>query len=94
MTPFKLARWEDTVKTIMDNGQYHLVIELGELIYLDSSGIGSIIRALRTATKYGGSLKIAAANSAIETIFDVTRLREIIDFYPDLPSALESFDKK
>ena len=86
--------FEDEVKAAIEGGQYDLVVGMAELFYLDSSGIGSIIRALRATSKYGGSLIIAGANSAIKTIFDVTRLKEIIDVHPDLDSALGSFDKK
>jgi len=86
-----VGAYENEVKSAMESGRYNLVLDMAELIYLDSSGLSSIIRTLRITSKYGGSLKIAGVNQAIKKIFDITRLGEIIDTHPNLESALGSF---
>jgi anti-sigma B factor antagonist len=88
MDSISVGRFEEEVRSAVEGGRCNLVVEISELFYLDSSGLGSIIRVLRTVAKYGGSLKITGMSLAIKALFDITRLNELVDMYPDLESAL------
>lgn len=68
-----------------------MVLDLTEVQYLDSAGIGLLIGTLRRATQDGGGLKLAGLSSYLTGIFSIINLGNIFDLHPDLDSALAAF---
>jgi anti-sigma B factor antagonist len=67
-----------------------LVLDCAELTFIDSTGMGLILSALRVLGKHGGSLAIACRNPTVLRLFAVTRIDETIPIAPTREGALEA----
>jgi anti-sigma B factor antagonist len=67
-----------------------VVLDCGELTFIDSTGMGLILSALRVLGRHGGSLAIACRNPTVLRLFAVTRMDETIPIAPTREGALEA----
>ena len=74
-------------KKIMD-GTSHLIFDLSELDFMDSSGIGIIIGRYKNLTALGGTTSVAGAKPHVEKILYMAAIDRIIPVYPDVSTAL------
>ncbi len=66
------------------------VLDLKEMEYLDSTGLGAIVFCLKSSNEYGGTLKLANLADKARMIFEITRAYRIFDIYDSLDAALEA----
>lgn len=71
-----------------------IVLNLSGLEYLDSSGIGELVRNYLTVVKSGGSLKVVGLSDKIEDILKITQLYKVFPEFPSEQAALDSFPTK
>jgi anti-anti-sigma factor len=79
---------------IMENirdGARKLVVDLTELTFIDSSGLGMLVTCAGVMKKQGGKLVVAGAAGKVGQMFEITGLKNIVGLYADLPSAVEGF---
>ena len=81
----------DTVKKLSDQGNLKLVIDLGEVSYLNSSALGVLIAAHANYAKRGGKIKLCQLNKNLENLFVITKLSLIFDSYPNQVEAIAGF---
>jgi anti-sigma B factor antagonist len=67
-----------------------LVIDLFAVTFLDSSGLGALVGALRRLRERGGSLRIVRPQTPAARIFELTGLGEVLDLYPTRDAALSA----
>ncbi len=72
-------------------GRKKIVLNLAKVPYIDSAGLGEIIRCYTAIRKSGGDLKLLAPNQRLIDLLGVTKLVNVFDWYGDEASALESF---
>jgi len=72
-------------------GRKKIVLNLDGLLYLDSSGIGELVRNYMTVIKSGGEMKVVGLKPKVQQIFEVTQLHQIFEEFRDEAEALESF---
>ncbi len=68
-----------------------VIIDLGNVGFMDSSGIGALVAITRDFSKKGGELRLIAITPAVQTVFEVTRLYRFFEIYDSEEEALESF---
>jgi anti-sigma B factor antagonist len=83
----------DTIKKLSDEGNLKLVIDLGEVSYLNSSALGVLIAAHANYAKRGGKIKLCQLNKNLENLFVITKLSLIFDSYPNQVEAIASFSE-
>ncbi len=71
----------------------NVVVDLGKVKFMNSSGLGMLIGALTTMRKAGGDLRIANATDKIESLLIITKLITVFKHYKSLDEAIESFDE-
>ncbi len=71
--------------------QNKFLLDLEQLEFIDSSGLGCLVSCLRSADKAGGALKIVSLRDYVAKLFETTRLDRVFDIYPDRDKALNSF---
>ncbi len=81
----------DSIKKLADQGNLKLVIDLGEVSYLNSSALGVLIAAHANYAKRGGKIKLCQLNKNLENLFVITKLSLIFDSYPNQVEAIASF---
>lgn len=82
----------DAVHEAMDAGSESILINLGNVTTIDSSGIGELVSAYTTVTNRGGKLKLANLPPKVQDILQITQLVTVFDVFPDEEEALASFD--
>ncbi|PYL91291.1 MAG: hypothetical protein DMF16_02820, partial [Verrucomicrobia bacterium] len=66
----------------------NLVIDMGNVSYIDSSGLAVLIEAMQRVEKYGGRFALAGLQENVKPIFEIARLDQVFRIYPDVDSAL------
>jgi anti-sigma B factor antagonist len=76
-----------------DQGSKEIVVDLTQLEFLDSTGLGALIGAHRRATEHGGSLRLVVHEGAISRLLNITGLIRVFAVYHDLEDALNDRDR-
>ncbi|MCX7877534.1 MAG: STAS domain-containing protein [Ignavibacteria bacterium] len=84
---------ENKIKQLSESGNKMLVIDLGDVAYLNSSALGVLISAHANYTKREGKIKLCRLNNNIENLFVITKLSLIFDTYPSEMEAVASFSE-
>ena len=87
------ATVRDTVHDLLSKGQKRILLNLGGVNYIDSSGIGELVSAFTAAKKEGGELKLLNLTKKIHDLLQITKLYTVFDVKEDEALALESFGK-
>ena len=82
---------EEVKKAIPDNKR--IVLNLGEVSYIDSGGLGTLVALHTTATSAGSSIKLASLTKRVGDLLQVTKLLTVFDVHETEAGALESFRK-
>ena len=83
----------DTVHDLLSKGQKMIVLNLGDVNYIDSSGIGELVSAFTAAKKQGGELKLLNLTKKAHDLLQITKLFTVFDVKDDEAVAVESFSK-
>lgn len=75
------------IAPLLDEGG-RLLVDLSEIAFLDSSGLGALILALRTALARGGDLAVCSAQPRVRVLFQLVRAHQIFEVYNDRDEAL------
>ena len=91
LTSFEASAFRDAILGLLKHGKNNIVLNLSGLDYLDSSGIGELVRNYLTVVKKGGAMRVVGLASKVEEILRITQLYQVFPEYPDEASALKSF---
>jgi anti-sigma B factor antagonist len=91
LTFFEVGILRENITRLVREGRKQIVLNLGGLHYLDSSGIGELARMYVMVVKNGGALKVIGLTPKIEEILKVTHLYQVFPEFPDEQAALQSF---
>ena len=83
--------FRDRVKALIADGRTRLVVDLGQVKFIDSFGLGSLVSALRVVRSANGDLKLAHVPSSVESVLRLTRLNTVFDIHPTMEAALKAF---
>jgi len=81
----------DRIRKELAGGRRRILINLGDVSYIDSSGLGELISAFTSAKKGGGELKLLSLTKKIRDLMEIVKLYTVFDIYDDEASALASF---
>jgi len=84
----------EIVRDLADKGQKRVVLILGNVQYIDSSGVGELVKTHTTLRNQGGQLKLASLNKRVSDLLHMTRLSAVFDIQTDEASAIASFDDR
>lgn len=82
---------ETLILKALNEGARKLVLDLSQVTYIDSTGIGIIAYCFGKISQKGAQASIAGAKGLVMEIFKITRLENVIRFFPDTKSACEGF---
>jgi anti-sigma B factor antagonist len=81
---------KETIGDLIDKGHYCLVINLENVRYIDSTGLGVLIGGLKRVREHSGSVHLVCTNPQIKKIFDITGLAKIFGIYESEQTACEN----
>ncbi|MBU0507995.1 STAS domain-containing protein [bacterium] len=83
--------FHEELKKTVAGGQRKIIIDLGEVEWMNSSGLGMLISALTTVKNAGGDLKLARATEKITSLLVITKLSSVFDSQPTLEATIAAF---
>lgn len=90
---FTAPRLRDQLVTLAADGRNHLVVDLAELAFMDSSGLGVLVGGLKRARAAGGGVSIAGASERILSVLRITGLVRVFPVYATTAEALSAVDR-
>jgi anti-sigma B factor antagonist len=82
---------KDKVNSLVNQGQRKIVLNLAGVPYLDSAGLGEVVRAYTTVSRQGGSLKLLNLTKRITDLLSITKLLTVFDTFDSEDEAVRSF---
>jgi anti-sigma B factor antagonist len=83
----------DTVKDLVGQGQKKLILNLGEINYIDSSGIGELVAAFTSVRNQGGELKLLHLTKKVHDLLQITKLYTVFHVVDDETAAVAAFSR-
>ncbi len=81
----------DTLRDLVSSNRKKLILNLGEVSYIDSSGIGELVAAYTTVRDKGGQLKLLNLTKRVKDVLQITKLYTVFDVYDNEAHVLRSF---
>jgi len=81
----------DAIRDLISKGQKKILLNLGEVNYIDSSGLGEMVSAYTTARNQGAALKLLKLTKKVHDLLQLTKLYTVFDITDDEASAISSF---
>ena len=85
------ALLKDKMRSLIQQGHKKLLLNLGEVSYVDSAGLGEIVQAYATVNKEGGKLKLLNVTKRIKDLLSITKLLTVFDTFDSEAEAVASF---
>ena len=83
----------DTIRDLVGKGQKKILLNLGDVTYIDSSGIGELVSAFTAVRREGGELKLLNLTKKVHDLLQITKLYTVFDIKDDEAAAIQSFSK-
>ena len=85
------STFRDTVRDLAGKGNKKILLNLGDVTYIDSSGIGELVSGFTTVTNHGGVLKLLGLSKRVKDLLQITKLYTVFEVFDDESSAVRSF---
>jgi anti-sigma B factor antagonist len=82
---------KDKVNSLVQQGRKKIVLNLTEVPYIDSAGLGAIVRTYTTVSRQGGNLKLLGLTKRITDLLSITKLLTVFETYETEADAVRSF---
>ena len=83
----------DAIHNLVGEGRKKILLNLAEINYIDSSGVGELVGAFTTVRREGGDLKLMRLTKKVRDLMQMTKLYSVFDVKEDEASALAAFTK-
>ena len=81
----------DSMRDMVAKGQKKILLNLGDVSYIDSSGIGELVSGFTTVANQGGQLKLLNLTKRVKDLLQITKLYTVFEVHEDEASAIRSF---
>ena len=82
---------KDKVNNLVNQGQRKIILNLADVPYVDSAGLGEIVRTYTTVSRQGGSLKLLSLTKRITDLLSITKLLTVFETFDTESEAVKSF---
>jgi len=81
----------ETLRDLVSKGQNKILLNLGDVSYIDSSGIGELVSGFTSVTNSGGTLKLLNLTKRVQDLLQITKLYTVFDVHDSEATAIRSF---
>ncbi len=81
----------EAVKDLVAKGQKNILLNLGDVTYIDSSGIGELVSSFTSVSNQGGRLKLLNLQKKVHDLLQITKLYTVFEVHTDEAAAVRSF---
>jgi anti-sigma B factor antagonist len=88
------AEFRAMLLSLIDQGHRHVIVDLKDVTFIDSSGLGALVSALKTLKRGGGSgdVRLARVQPPVVSLLEIIRLNRVFTSYPSIEQAIQSFE--
>ena len=79
------------MNSLVNQGHRKVILNLAQVPYIDSAGLGEIVRTYTTVSRQGGSLKLLNLTKRITDLLSITKLLTVFETFDSEPDAIKSF---
>lgn len=79
------------LRRLFESGAKDVIIDLKQILFIDSSGLGVLVSGYKNASILHGSLKLSNLQSQVKSMFELTRLHRVFDIFMTVDDALQSY---
>jgi anti-sigma B factor antagonist len=83
------AELKDRILKVLEDGSHHLIMNLTEVRFIDSSGLGALLSGYKNAALRSSSFVLAGLQPRVQSMFELTRLHRVFEIYASLQEALD-----
>jgi anti-sigma B factor antagonist len=87
------SQLREMIRDQVSKGNKKVLLNLGDVTYIDSSGIGELVSAFTTVSKEGGQLKLLNLTKKVHDLLQITKLYTVFDVHDDEAKAIGSFER-
>jgi anti-sigma B factor antagonist len=84
--------FRDTIRDLANGGNKKLLLNLAEVSYIDSSGIGEMVSGFTTVTNQGGQVKLLNLTKRVKDLLQITKLYTVFEVFDDEAHGVRSFN--
>ena len=82
---------KEAVRSLLNKREMSILLNLGDVSYIDSSGIGELVSGFTTVTNQGGKLKLLNLTKRVKDLLQITKLYTVFEVHTDEAAAVKSF---
>ncbi len=82
---------KSAVQKLYEEGQKNVLIDLKDVRFIDSSGLGALVSGFKNAISHQGNLKLSSLQAQVKSMFELTRLHRVFEIFTSTAEALETF---
>ena len=86
--------FKDRLKALIADGNVHVIMDMGNVGFLDSQGLGALISGLKVLQQVEGSFILTNLSEAVEAVLRITRLIRVLDIQPTVEDALDLLERQ
>ena len=80
---------KDRILKVLEEGGRNLIIDLGDVQFIDSSGLGALLSGYKNANLRSSAFALASLQPRVKSMFELTRLHRVFEIYPGLQEAMD-----
>ena len=85
------SAFREKIRELVNNNSKKILLNLGDVTYIDSSGIGELVSGFTTVTNSGGQLKLVGLSKRVKDLLQITKLYTVFEAFDDEAQAVRSF---
>lgn len=85
------GKLRDTVRDLLSKGNKKILLNLGDVTYIDSSGLGELVSSYTTAANQGAKVKLLNVQKKVDDLLQITKLYTVFDSFTDESKAVGSY---
>ena len=85
------SAFREAIRDLVNKGNRKMLLDLAEVTYIDSSGIGELVSGFTTVTNHGGQLKLLGLTKRVQDLLQITKLYTVFEVYDDESVAVRGF---
>jgi anti-sigma B factor antagonist len=85
------VEFHNTIRQLIEKGEKYILLNLGDVSYIDSTGLGELVSSYVAVTRVGGQIKLLNLTKRVHELMTVTKLATVFDIYENEADAVESF---
>ena len=79
------------MQNLFETGAKNILVDLKDVRFIDSSGLGALVSGFKNAISHQGNLKLSSLQPQVKSMFELTRLHRVFEIFPSSSEALDNF---